>query len=353
MQKLRLKESDFTGKINGEECVLANLSNAKGSLVQISNYGARIVSFIVANKKGVFYDAVIGHSSLKNYQNSHERYFNAVIGRYAGRIANGKFKLNGTEMQLSVNNPPNHLHGGFKGLNEQVWKIKSVCKNSVEMFCFLPSGLDGYAGDLAITCRYTLKDDNSLVFETSASCSTESVINITNHAFFNLGSHKENILKHQLLINASKYLPVDKNLIPPGEMLPVKNTPFDFTYLKEAGTDIKANNAQLQLCGGYDHSFVCDDYNGKDIFPAAVLLNKVSGLKLEIFTDQPSVHFYSCNFLNGSDTGKGNITYTKYNALCLETQHFPDSPNHNNFPSTFIKPHEDFCSVSVYKITEI
>jgi len=353
METIRLEEKDFTGIINVEECVLVNLSNTKGSLVQISNYGARIVSFVVANKKGVFYDTVIGHDSLRNYQNSNERYFNAVIGRYAGRIANGKFKLGGKEIQLSVNNPPNHLHGGFKGLNEQVWKVKNICKNSVELFCFLPSGLDGYCGDLEITCRYTLKEDNSLIFETNACCSYDSIINITNHAFFNLGNHKENILNHSLLIKAAKYLPVDKNLIPTGEMLSVKNTPFDFTSFKKVCSDINANNEQLKICGGYDHSFVCDEYNGRDIFPAAVLINESSGLKLEIFTNQPSLHFYSCNFLNGQDTGKNNITYTKYNALCLETQHFPDSPNHKNFPSVLIEYGKKFSAVSIYKITEI
>lgn len=353
MKELRLKEKDFEGLVDGAKCVLVNLANGKGGLVQLSNYGARIASFIVADKAGVLHDVVIGPGGLEGYKNASERYFNAVVGRYAGRIAGGKFKLGGREYALSVNNPPNHLHGGFKGLNEQVWKICDVSANSAEMACSLPAGLDGYPGDFSIKARYTLTDENALLFEVHAQCSEASVVNITNHAFFNLGNHEENVLEHKLFINASHYLPVNKFLIPEGEAAEVKNTPFDFTSFKKIGAELNSADAQLKYCGGYDHSFVCDDYNGRNLFLGAAALNAASGLKLEVLTTQPSVHFYGCNFLDGKDSGKGGAVYGRYGAFCLETQHFPDSPNRPDFPSTVIKPGEDFTSLTVYRVSDI
>lgn len=353
MNKFRLKEEDFDGEINGAKCVLISLTNAKGTLVQISNFGARVVSFITRNKKGEYYDIVLGYKDLEGYKNSNERYYNAVIGRYAGRIAEGKFSLGGKDFSLSINNPPNHLHGGFKGLHEQVWKVEDYCSSSVELSCFLASGEDGYPGDFEIRVRYTLTLDNALMFEAHAICSEPSIINITNHAFFNIGNNKDNILDNKLYINAARYLPVDKNLIPTGEMLPVKQTPFDFTSFKQIGAQINEDNEQLKSCAGYDHSFVCDDYTGRNLFLGAAVLNPKSGLKLEIMTNQPSVHFYSCNFLDGKDIGKGEVAYVKQNAFCLETQHFPDSPNRAEFPSTVIKPGGEFTCLSVYKISDI
>ncbi len=353
MKDFRLKEEDFSGEINGFKCELTTLTNAKGTVVQISNFGARVVSFITSNKKGETYDIVLGYKDLEGYKNSHERYYNAVIGRYAGRIANGKFYLDGKNYSLTINNAPNHLHGGFKGLHEQVWKVEDFCSSSVELSCVLASGEDGYPGDFKIRVRYTLTQDNSLMFEAHATCSEPSIINITNHAFFNIGPHSDCVLDNKLSINAMRYLPVDKNLIPTGEILPVKGTPFDFTSYKDIGAQINDNNEQLNYCAGYDHSFVCDDYTGRNLFSAAAVLNFKSGLKLEIMTNQPSVHFYSCNFLGGKDIGKGGVAYIKHNAFCLETQHFPDSPNHKDFPSTVIKPGAEFISLSVYKISDI
>ncbi len=353
MSELRLKEQDFEGYVGADKCVLINLANTKGALVQLSNYGARIASFIVPDKNGLLHDIVIGPASLEGYKKASERYFNAVVGRYAGRIAHGKFKLGGREYSLSVNNPPNHLHGGFKGLNEQVWKICDISSNSAEMSCFLPAGLDGYPGDFSIKVRYTLTDENALLFEVHAQCSEESVLNITNHAFFNLGDHSKDVLDHKLFINAAHYLPVDKNLIPSGDTAEVKNTPFDFTSFKKIGAELNADDAQLKYCGGYDHSFVCDDYNGRNLFLGAAAINCASGLKLEVLTTQPSVHFYGCNFLSGKDSGKGGAVYKRFGAFCLETQHFPDSPNHADFPSTAIKPGEDFTALTVYRVSDI
>lgn len=346
-----LKDENFRGYIDGAECKLATLKNSKGVTVQISNYGARIVSFSVPNKEGKFYDIVIGHDSLENYRKSNERYFNAVVGRYAGRIAGGRFELGGKKYNLSVNNGANHLHGGFKGLNEQVWTFTEVGDNFAALECVLPDGLDGYPGDFRINVIYTLTEENALMFETHAQCSKDSIINITNHAFFNLGSHEKNVLTHRLQINAQRYLPLNGNLIPQGTMDKVEGTPFDFRVLKRIGADINAEAEQLRIGGGYDHSYVCDEYKGRNLFLGAIAENEESGLKLEIYTNQPSVHFYSCNFLNGKDRGKGGVVYKEHGAFCLETQHFPDSPNHKEFPSTVIKAGGEYCSLSVYKVS--
>ncbi len=345
-----MKEEDFKGYVDGKECKLATLKNSKGVKAQISNYGARIVSFIVPNKAGEFYDIVIGHDSLENYKNSNERYFNAVIGRYAGRIARGRFEIGGKQYSLSVNNGPNHLHGGFKGLNEQVWRFTEVEENFAALECVLSDGLDGYPGEFRISAAYTLTEDNALMFEVHAQCSKDSIVNITNHAFFNLGDHCKNILGHKLCINAEHYLPLNEDLIPSGRMDKVEGTPFDFRNLKSIGADIKAGNVQLNIGGGYDHSYVCDEYKGRNLFLGAVAENEESGLRLEIYTNQPSVHFYSCNFLNGKDKGKGGVIYKEHGAFCLETQHFPDSPNNKDFPSTLLRAGGEYSSLTVYKV---
>lgn len=344
-----LKEEDFKGYVDGKECKLATLKNSKGVKVQISNYGARIVSFLVPNKAGGLYDIVIGHDSLENYKSSNERYFNAVIGRYAGRIARGRFELGGKQYNLSVNNGDNHLHGGFKGLNEQVWSFMETGDNFAALECVLPDGLDGYPGEFGINVAYTLTEDNALLFEVYAQCSQDGIINITNHAFFNLGAHGSDVLNHKLQINAERYLPLNENLIPLGRMDKVEGTPFDFRNLKSIGADIKAANEQLNIGGGYDHSYVCDEYKGRNLFLGASVENEDSGLRLDIYTNQPSVHFYSCNFLNGKDRGKGGVIYKEHGAFCLETQHFPDSPNHKDFPSTLLKSGGEYSSLTVYK----
>ena len=349
MAAIILRREDFQGYINGAECSLATLRNGNGAMAQISNYGARIASFIVPNRAGELYDLVIGPASLEGYKNAGEAYFNAVIGRYAGRIAGGCFSLGGREYQLSLNDGPNHLHGGFKGLNEQVWSFREISGRCAELECVLPDGLDGYPGEFRINVRYTLTEDNALMFEAHAQCSKDSIVNITNHAFFNLGDHNKDILSHRLKINAGCFLPAGAGLIPLGVMEDVSGTPFDFRAFKAIGADIDKADEQLRLGGGYDHSFVCDEYKGRNLFLGAAAENEASGLKLEIYTNQPSVHFYSCNFLNGGDRGKGGVVYKAHSAFCLETQHFPDSPHHKDFPSTVLKAGGEYSSLSVYK----
>lgn len=349
-----IPQESFNKVIDGRQVALINLSNAKGTVVQITNYGARIVSFFVKDSKGDMVDIVLGHADINGYIGSKERYLNAVIGRYANRISGGKFLLNGRDFKVSSNNGLHHLHGGAHGLNECVWEISSHTENKIKMHCILKDGEDGFPGELDVTVKYLLTNDNELVIDYLAKSNKDTVINLTNHAFFNLGEkHETDILKHKLMISASSYTPADEESIPTGEISPVKNTVFDFTSFKEIGADITADNAQLKSARGYDHNFVLDNYPSRDGSPAfaAAVTNPETGIRLEVFTTEPGLHFYSGNFLAGKDRGKYGVVYPARSAFCLETQHFPDSPNKLNFPSTVLKAGEEFKSSTVYKVS--
>lgn len=352
MDSRLIPQESFDSVVDLRPVELVTLTNSLGTTVQITNFGARVVSFFVKDASGYYRDIVIGHESIDSYTDSKERYFNAVIGRYANRIAGGQFSINGKEYKTTINSGSNTLHGGVQGLNELVWEIITVKKNKVRMECTLEDGEDGFPGKLNIAVRYLLNDDNELVVEYFAKSDEDTVINITNHMFFNLGaSHENNILNHKLLIDACQYTPIDENMIPTGEILPVEGTVFDFTEFKEIGKDI--NSDALKATLGYDHNFVLNNYpsrNGAPVFAASVIAPD-TGLRMDISTTEPGLQLYTGNFLNGSDKGKCGVVYKEYGAFCLETQHFPDSPNKEDFPSTVLEAGEDFYSSTIYKIT--
>jgi aldose 1-epimerase len=315
---------------------------------RITNFGGIVVSLKVPDRKGQSADVVLGYDSLDGYL-TNPAYLGAIIGRYGNRIAGGKFTLDGKTYTIPQNNGTNALHGGTKGFNKAVWSAKEI-PNGVELSYTSPDGDQGFPGNLTTTVRYTLHDKD-LKIEYSATTDKDTVLNLTNHSYFNLaGQGNGDILKDQLKINASRYTPVDANLIPTGELAPVEGTPFDFRKLTTVGDRINDNNEQLKLGKGYDHNFVLDSGGGK-LAEAAEVYEPSTGRVLQVWTDQPGVQFYTGNFLDGTITGKEGKVYQQRFALCLETQHFPDSPNHPKFPSTELKPGQKYHSVTIYRFS--
>jgi len=338
----------FDETLNGEKTGLYFLSNKNNVEIAITNYGARIVSLIIPDKNGQPTDVVVGFDSLKGYLNSTETYHGAIVGRYANRIARGKFSLNGNTYQLSINNPPNHLHGGPKGFNNQVWQVKEIKNDAVRLIYFSKDGEENYPGNLQVTLTYTLTDLNELVINYEVTTDQETVFNITSHPFFNLnGQGTGTIENHLLQINSGNYTPVDETLIPTG-VLPVENTPFDFRKPKKIGDTINDNNEQLRYGAGYDHNFILD---GQDIRKAAQALGDKSRIIMEVITDQPAIQLYTGNWMQGENNIKYGLKDNRREAFCLETQHFPDSPNHPEFPSTVLQPGTVFRSTTIYKFS--
>lgn len=335
----------FTKKLNGQEVTLHLLKNKKGTEVLITNYGARVVSWIY---NGV--DIVVGFNSLDGYLSSTEFYYGATIGRYANRIANGKFILNGKEYNVEINTPPHQLHGGTFGFHNRVWTIENAADNKITLFYFSKDGEEGYPGNLKVTVTYTLSDENELIINYEASTDKTTIINLTNHCYFNLnGQGNGSIVDHLLQINADNTTPVDKTLIPLGSLAPVENTPFDFRKLTRIGDRIDDDNEQLSFGKGYDHNFALNIEKGKVFFAAKAIGDK-SGIVLETFTDQPGIQLYTGNSMSGKNKIKGEHTDGPRTAFCLETQHFPDSPNHPEFPSTVLQPEVKFMSATIYKL---
>lgn len=322
--------------------------------VRITNYGGIVVSLKVPDKKGTVDDVVLGFDNLDGYvtNNNQEKggaFLGALIGRYGNRIANATFTLDGKKYSLPQNNGPNSLHGGPHGFNNVVWKGKPI-SNGVELTYLSKDGEAGYPGNLSVTVRYTL-NKGDLKIEYSATTDKKTVLNLTNHSYFNLaGQGHGNILNHQLELDASHFTPVDANLIPTGELKSVEGTPFDFRKATPIGERIDGNDEQLQLGHGYDHNWVLDSTGGR-LAEAAEAYEPASGRVLRVLTDQPGIQFYSGNFLDGSIKGKGGVAYEHRTGFCLETQHFPDSPNRANFPSTELKPGQKFHSVTVFSFS--
>jgi aldose 1-epimerase len=318
---------------------------------RIATYGGVVVSLKAPDRNGKIADVVLGFDDLDgyvaNFNGPADAYFGALIGRYANRIAHGSFTLDGHKYSLPLNNGANTLHGGPHGFNNVVWKATPVA-NGVELTYLSKDGEAGYPGNLTATVRYTLVKGD-LRIEYSATTDKDTVVNLTNHSYFNLGSQGD-ILNHQLALHASRFTPVDAGLIPTGELKSVESTPFDFRKATAVGSRIDANDAQLHLGHGYDHNWVLDSGGGK-LTEAAELYDPGSGRLLKVLTDQPGVQFYSGNFLDGSIKGKGGKPYVLHAALCLETQHFPDSPNHPDFPSTELKPGQRYHTVTVYSFS--
>ena len=339
----------FRTTIDGKETDLFILKNTSGMEAAITNYGGRLVSLIVPDKNGKPTDIVIGFDSVKQYVTSTEPYFGATIGRYGNRIAKGKFTLDGKEYSLFKNNGPNTLHGGKKGFQYVVWDARQMGDSSLELTYFSKDMEEGFPGNLNVSVTYTVTNDNSLRIHYEATTDKETVVNLTNHAFFNLnGQGSGSINNHLLMINADKYTPVDSTLIPTGNLEPVANTPFDFRKLVTIGSRIETENQQLKNGKGYDHNYVLNNAEIK-LHVAAIVEGDQSGIKMQIVTDEPGLQFYSGNFMQSKNTMKGGHKDDFRTAFALETQHFPDSPNQPGFPTTILKPGEVYKTTSVYE----
>jgi aldose 1-epimerase len=336
---------------DGKPVDLYTLTNQHGMEIRVMSYGGIILSLRVPDKNGEFDDVTLGYESLDGYLEK-TAYFGAIIGRYGNRIANGKFTLDGKEYTLAINNGPNALHGGLKGFDKVVWAAEPFENQDGAGVIFAytsPDGEEGYPGNLKARVTYTLTAQNELIFDYHATTDKATPINLTNHTYFHLaGDGKGDILGHVLMLNADRLTPVDKNLIPTGELQSVKGTPLDFTKPTVVGARIHEQNEQLLFAGGYDHNFVINR-QGPGLALAARVEGPTTGRVMEVFTTEPGVQFYSGNFLDGTITGKGGHVYTPRTGFCLETQHFPDSPNKPQFPSTILRPGEAYDSKTVYK----
>lgn len=341
------------GKLpDGQEADLYTLTNANGMTVNITNYGGIITKLTAPDKKGEFADVVLGFDSLAPYLAGHP-FFGALVGRYGNRIAKGKFKLNDQEYKLAINNGPNALHGGTKGFDKVLWKATEINKDSVvglQLEYVSKDMEEGYPGNLTVKVVYTLDNDNALSINYTATTDKPTVINLTNHSYFNLTGLKRDILDHEIMIESDSIVPVDTTLIPTGKLRAVEGTPFDFRKPTKISAGInKVEDEQVKNGGGYDHCWVL-----KRSEPGLVLFatakDPESGRKLEAFTTEPAVQFYTGNFLDGTLKGK-NATYVKRFGFCLETEHYPDSPNQPQFPSTILKPGETYNTTTKYRFS--
>ena len=334
------------GEVDGKKVYLFTLENSNGTIVTISNYGGTVTSFVTPDKNGNKSSIIVGFDSLQPYLRQ-PPYFGALIGRYGNRIGDAKFSLEGATYKLAANNGKNHLHGGIKGFDKVVWDV-SVPNDeipSLTLKYLSKDGEEGYPGNLNVTVIYTLTNDDELKIEYNAETDKATPVNLTNHSYFNLSGDVSNtILNHRLMIDADNYTPVDSTLIPTGEIKSVKESPFDFTSSKLIGRDIDS------VKGGYDHNWVL---NKKDtsLQKVAVLSDSTSGRSLEVYTTQPGIQFYTGNFLDGKFINRDGKPLKQHTALCLETQHFPDSPNKPNFPSTILRPGKKYYSVTIYRVT--
>ena len=328
---------------------LYTLTNAHGVEMRVMTYGGIITSLKVPDRNGQLGDVVLGFDTLDGYVKD-SPYFGALIGRYGNRIAKGQFVLDGKTYKLATNNGPNHLHGGVKGFDKVVWNAvpgENADGVSLTLTRTSPHGEEGYPGTLHVIVRYTLTDKNELALEYRATTDKPTPVNLTQHSYFNLADDGGDILDHQLTIHASRYTPVDDTLIPTGELASVQDTPFDFQKSTAIGARIEADNVQIKNGHGYDHNWVLDR-SGPGLRAAARLVEPKSGRVLEVATTEPGLQFYSGNFLDGTITGKGGRVYGRRTGLCLETQHYPDSPNHSNFPSTILQPGQTYTSRTVF-----
>jgi aldose 1-epimerase len=345
-----LKKSDFVSETAGKPTALYALVNAKGMEVCITNYGGRIVSILVPDKNGTPTDVVLGYGNIKDYVES-DGNFGALIGRYGNRIAQGKFTLNGTEYQLPRNNNGHCLHGGPQGYHTRVWDAVQPDSRTLTLKYLSPDGDAGFPGNLDVTVTYSVTDDNALSILYEATTDRETVVNLTNHSYFNLsGTLGTQILDHLVMINADHYTPVDSLLIPTSEIAPVEGTPLDLRRPLPVGQRINEPFDQLLKGRGYDHNWVLNT-KGDIGQLAAKVVSPGSGIALEVYTSEPGVQFYTGNFLDGTVVGKSNHVYPFRGALCLETQHYPDSPNQPGFPSTTLRPGEKYVSKCIYRFT--
>ena len=343
------------GKISNEKDIyIYTLKNTNGMTVEICTYGGTIISASVPNKDGKFLDVVLGYDNLDSYLNG-DKYFGALIGRFGNRIQHGKFTLNGKEYKLAQNNGENHLHGGLKGFDKAVWDAEIVKNNeNVLKLSYLSiDGEEGYPGNLNVNVTYTLTEDNAIEIHYNATTDQDTIVNLTNHTYFNLSGHSSgDVLKQKLMINADKFTVNDEYSIPTGEFRNVENTPMDFRTLTQIGENINNDYDQIIFGNGFDHNWALNT-NGSDKAKAAQAISEDTGIVLDVYTTTPGVQFYSSNFLDGSDIGKDNAVYNKRNAFCLETQFFPNSINCDKFKSPILKAGEEYNHKTVYKFSTL
>jgi aldose 1-epimerase len=330
---------------------LYTLGNANGVRVAITDYGGIVTRLLVPDRDGDLGDVVLGYDSLSDYLRA-SPYFGAIVGRYGNRIAKGRFALDGVEYHLATNNGPNHLHGGLKGFDKVVWgaePYRAEDEVGLRLSYVSEDGEEGYPGRLLVTVTYALTNSDELRVEYRAETEKLTVVNLTHHSYFNLAGHASgDILGHELMINADRFTPVDEGLIPTGEIRDVTGTPMDFRSATAIGAGIDDDDGQLRFAGGYDHNWILNDYDGSLRLVARVH-EPTSERVMEVYTTEPGMQFYSGNFLDGSNVGKGGVPYQHRAGFCLETQHFPDSPNHPEFPSTVLRPGDVYVSTTVYR----
>lgn len=347
----QINDKKFDTIVDGKMVKLYWLENA-GLKMAITNYGGRIVALYVPDKTGTQIDVNIGRGGVKEYIESDESYFGATIGRVGNRIAKGKFTLNGIEYSVPTNNNENALHGGYKGFQDVVWQVEQVDEKSIVLRYLSLDGEEGFPGNLASTVTYSLTDDNTLRIEYHAETDKSTIVNLTNHAYFNLnGEGSGTILNHTMQIFADAFTPVDAGLIPTGELRPVVDTPFDFREPYTIGERITTDNEQLVFGGGYDHNFVLHDKQENNMTHAAKVVGDASGIIMDVYTTEPGIQFYSGNFMASKNKLKSGVTDDLRTAFCLETQHFPDAPNQANFPSIGLDPEETYSTTSEYRFS--
>lgn len=348
-----LKAENFDTIIDNKKVRLYWLEN-NSIKAAFTNYGGRLVGLWVPDHKGEMTDVVVGMNSIKGFVESTEPYFGATIGRVGNRIANGKFWLGDKEYSIPKNNGENSLHGGNKGFQYVVWNATQPEKNKLILEYHSPDMEEGFPGNLDVKVTYSLTEDQAIVMEYQATTDKATPVNLTNHAFFNLnGEGSGEILDHQLQLNADKFTPVDNGLIPTGELREVEGTPFDFREFHSIGERIEQNNDQLTYGKGYDHNFVLNDGKSQDLIHAATIIGDQSGIKMDVFTEEPGIQFYSGNFMEGKNKFKSRASDEFRTAFALETQHFPDAPNQDDFPSIILEPGEQYQTLSKYKFSVI
>ena len=348
-QPVLIDGQHFAKEVDGKMVKLYTLKNTNGVISQVINYGCKVVNLWMPDKKGNFVDIVTGYNNIDDYLKSTEPYFGAIIGRYGNRIAKGQFTLNDTLYTLAVNNNENHLHGGIKGYNAIVWEAEQTDRQTIVFTHVSPDMDEGYPGELTMKVQYQLTDENELKIEYWATTTKSTPVNLTHHSFFNLkGENGGTINDHILQINADYYTPVDKRLIPTGEIAPTEGTPMDFRNPTTIGERVDADFEQLKFGMGYDHNWGLNQAD-EGLTLAAKVIEPTSGRTMEVYTNEPGIQFYGGNFLNGSEIGKSGVPYEHRTSFCLETQHYPDSPNKENFPSCILNPGEEYYSICVYK----
>ena len=346
-----LKREDFQAMVQGKETDLYTLTNAQGMEVSITNYGGSLVSIMVPDREGNMANVIQGHDCIQDCLSSPEPFLSTLVGRYGNRICRGKFTMNGKEYSLTINNGPNHLHGGPTGCHARVWDAEQINEQELVLRYTFAYYEEGFPGEVSMTVKYSLTNDNELVIDYRGTTNKKTVVNMTSHGFFSLtgiGTPTPSQLDTILTINADFYVPIDENSIPTGEIRKVEGTPFDFRTPKPVGRDITADDEQIKNGTGYDHCYVLNKREPGELTLAASMVEPSTGRTMECWTTEPGVQFYSDNWADGYK-GQHGATFGKHSGLCFEAQHFPDSPNRAHFPSTQLKPGEVYVQKTVYK----